>query len=77
MKISELRRVESFENPTLFLLANQLIKNMETFVSNAEQCTEMFGDSESNFESFYGLLHVEEALRFAQCRRRRPYRPKL
>ena len=35
MKILELRRVESFENSTLFLLANQLIKNMETFVLNA------------------------------------------
>ena len=62
MKVSELRRVESFENPTLFLLANQLIKNMETFVSNAEQCTEMFGDSESNFESFYGLLQCRRGL---------------
>ena len=64
MKISELRRVESFENSTLFLLANQLIKNMETFVLNAEQYTEMFGDSDSNIDSFYGLLHVEEASRF-------------
>ena len=64
MKISELRRAESFENSTLFLLANQLIKNMETFVLNAEQYTEMFGDSDSNFDSFYGLLHVKEASRF-------------
>ena len=48
MKFSELRRVESFENPMLFLLANQLISNMETFVLNAEQYTEMFGDSDSN-----------------------------
>ena len=55
MKFSELRRVESFENSMLFLLANQLIQNMETFVLNGEQYREMFGDSYSNVEGFYGL----------------------
>ena len=77
MKFSELRRVESFENSMLFLLANQLIQNMEMLALNGEQNREMFGDSDCNVEGFYGLPFVEEASRFEQCRRRRPYRPKL
>ena len=55
VKFFELRRFESFENPTSFLLANQLIWIMEPYVLNEGQYREMFGDLDSHSESFYGF----------------------